>query len=282
MPIYLVIHNDETHSITYVVELFQREVGMPGPTANLLAREIDFAQRASIEMPDVATAERLREAILAHGPDKRSKYSTGPLKVSISENPDDTYSGVFANGTFTLRSDFIDRYRGRSVLRKTGGRLFKRRVSAGQMFLRVRRKVSNAGGLTRIHLLTAIVMMLTMGIILGLNLRTQQLRRLDPVLDNRVYARGFPMRVQIWCANADGSEMIFGNGNPNHADIFEIAFHMSYSNDSEVLGIEKTKFMRWVVNVTAAMFFLFVVAYPIEIMLRNRDRKDALRNPKIE
>ena len=134
----------------------------------------------------------------------------------------------------------------------------------------------------RIHLLTAIVLVLTIGVILGLNLRIQHLRRSNSIIDNCVYARGFPMLLQTWYAYPDGSEMKFDSGDPNQENFFERIVHTRYAYDSETLEIKKTQYMRWIVNIAAALLSLFVVAYPVEFMLRNRDRQGAHRNPKIE
>ena len=83
---YLVIHNDDTHSVLYVINMAREELKCDQYAAEWLAKQIDQKGKVAIGFSSLDAADKVRLKILKHqGRDTPLTISIGPLKVTIEE-----------------------------------------------------------------------------------------------------------------------------------------------------------------------------------------------------
>jgi ATP-dependent Clp protease adaptor protein ClpS len=81
----LVLLNDDTHSFEYVIAVLRRGFGLSYSQALALARDIDAGERGVVFTGTRCEVERMREWVLARGPDPAVPTSTGPLQVLVEQ-----------------------------------------------------------------------------------------------------------------------------------------------------------------------------------------------------
>jgi ATP-dependent Clp protease adaptor protein ClpS len=83
-PLYqVVLLNDDDHSFTYVINMLQQVLGYSPDEGYQIAYEVHSKGRAVIWTTSLEWAERVRERILALGPDPAIPRCQGPLSVVI-------------------------------------------------------------------------------------------------------------------------------------------------------------------------------------------------------
>jgi ATP-dependent Clp protease adaptor protein ClpS len=100
MRFCVTIHNDEEHSFNYVIRLFTKAFNINHNMAFALAKRINALGKASIEVSDFESAEKLRCLLVAPGPDRLVKFSSGPLNVTIDQHENLDCIGRWTNQSF--------------------------------------------------------------------------------------------------------------------------------------------------------------------------------------
>lgn len=82
-PYHVILHDDDTHTYEYVVEMMRQIFGYDERRGLRIALEVDSRGRVIVATCHKELAELRVEQIHAHGADPRMKESTGPMKATM-------------------------------------------------------------------------------------------------------------------------------------------------------------------------------------------------------
>lgn len=87
-PYAVIIHNDESHTLLYVIELLQRVCGHSRPNAVELTYSVHLVGQATVWTGNLEVAELKRDQIRGFGPDFYAERPVRfPLGVTIEPLP---------------------------------------------------------------------------------------------------------------------------------------------------------------------------------------------------
>lgn len=82
-PYHVILHDDDTHTYEYVIEMMVNIFGYDAKRGFKIAREVDESGRVIVVTCHKELAELRVEQIHEYGPDPRMASSKGPMKATM-------------------------------------------------------------------------------------------------------------------------------------------------------------------------------------------------------
>jgi hypothetical protein len=239
--VFLIVHNDDSHAYPYGVDMIAREFSTTREIAFFMAVQIHQRGKISIEFPNNAHAEEMRDRILAYGADVEKEGSTGPLRVEVLESVSKgTYHiGRYINSKLEVAPEVLAYKKSRRI------------------FIRIRRRVLPLS--MQLHLVTLLILMLCTGAVLGINV----VETVETKNWITLGYRGWPMYGVVTVVD------------PPRSEVHEARAMMSYKDITDNLA--KTFAMRITVDVCCALLLICVPALVCECYLRKLDENSTVK-----